>query len=156
MSRLAGAEPLSSIRRATREASHRSRVFRFEERATSLVEFAIVAGLLFLLVFGIVDFGRVYLLYNNLTNAAREGARLAAVLSKSTADTVLVRQSVRAKIAGTAAQQDLGTVSVTYHGTSPNETVRVQIQNYPFTPATFLAMSEKQLTVTAEFRYEHQ
>jgi hypothetical protein len=46
-------------------------------RGQSLVEFAIVGPLFFILVFGCIDFGRAYYHQNQLTNAAREGARLA-------------------------------------------------------------------------------
>ncbi len=40
-----------------------------------MVEFAIVAPLLLLLVFGTIEFGRAYNAQNTLTHAAREGAR---------------------------------------------------------------------------------
>lgn len=42
-----------------------------------MVEFAMVAPLLLVLVFGCIDFGRGYYHQNQLTNAAREGVRLA-------------------------------------------------------------------------------
>jgi Flp pilus assembly protein TadG len=43
------------------------------------VEFALIAPLLFLLVFGIIDFGLGLSASVTVNNAAREGARLAAV-----------------------------------------------------------------------------
>jgi Flp pilus assembly protein TadG len=54
------------------------RSFRRQEGAAA-VEFAIVASLLFLLIFGIIDFGFAFHAWNNTANAAREGARRAAV-----------------------------------------------------------------------------
>jgi len=48
-------------------------------RGQSVVEFALVLPLLFLIVFGITEFGRAWLQMNILTTAAREGARLAVV-----------------------------------------------------------------------------
>ena len=45
----------------------------------NLVEFALVAVLLLALVLGIVEFGRVWMTFQVVTNAAREGARLAAL-----------------------------------------------------------------------------
>jgi len=45
----------------------------------SLVEFALVLPLLLLLVFGIVDFARVYHYWNDQTSIANTGARYAAV-----------------------------------------------------------------------------
>ena len=44
-----------------------------------MVEFALVAPLLFLLVFGIIDFGWAFSQNLDVKHAAREGARLAAV-----------------------------------------------------------------------------
>ena len=42
-----------------------------------MVEFAIIAPVLFLLLFGIVDFGRVIYIYVTLNQAVNEGARVA-------------------------------------------------------------------------------
>src|SRR6476661_9737873 len=49
------------------------------ERGTAVVEFALVSIPLFLLVIGIVDFGRALNYNNNLTQLAGQGARAAAV-----------------------------------------------------------------------------
>jgi Flp pilus assembly protein TadG len=49
------------------------------ERGTAMVEFAIVALPLFLILFGIVDFARALNYYNDLTQLAGQGARAAAV-----------------------------------------------------------------------------
>ena len=48
-------------------------------RGQGLLEFALVIPLLLLLVMGIVEFGRVFAVYVNLFNAAREGARYGMV-----------------------------------------------------------------------------
>jgi Flp pilus assembly protein TadG len=45
------------------------------ERGTTLVEAAVTTMLLFLMLFGILEFGRAYNIYQTVTNAAREGAR---------------------------------------------------------------------------------
>lgn len=57
----------------------RLRAFRRDQRGTAVVEFALVAPILFLLVFGILDFGRALNYYNQLTQLAGQGARAAAV-----------------------------------------------------------------------------
>jgi Flp pilus assembly protein TadG len=49
------------------------------ERGASAVEFAIVLPVLFLVIAGIVDFGRAYFYQIQLANAAREGARAAVI-----------------------------------------------------------------------------
>ena len=55
------------------------RAFAEGERGTAVVEFAIIAPLLFLLVFGLIDFARALNYYNDLTQLAGQGARAAAV-----------------------------------------------------------------------------
>ena len=49
------------------------------DRGAAAVEFALVMPLLLLLVFGIIDFGRAYNMQIMLTQAAREGVRVAAL-----------------------------------------------------------------------------
>ncbi len=61
------------------------------ETGQSLVEFALILPLLILLLFGTIEFGRVFSSSLVLTNAAREGARLGAV---GKTDTQII-QSVR-------------------------------------------------------------
>jgi Flp pilus assembly protein TadG len=53
--------------------------FRRNESGQTLVEFALIASLLFLVLFGIIEFGRIFHAYLVVTSAAREGARKAAV-----------------------------------------------------------------------------
>jgi Flp pilus assembly protein TadG len=50
-----------------------------EHRGQALVEFALVIPVLLLIFMGILDFGRAIYAYNTLSNAAREGARVAIV-----------------------------------------------------------------------------
>ncbi len=52
------------------------------ERGTALVEFALIAPLLFLLLFGVIEFGRVLNYYNDLTQLSGQGAR-AAIVSRN-------------------------------------------------------------------------
>ena len=48
-----------------------------EEKGQDLVEFALIAPVLFLLLLGIMEFGVAVWHYNTIANAAREGARAA-------------------------------------------------------------------------------
>ena len=50
------------------------------ERGAELIEFALTLPLLLLLVLGIIEFGFLFQEYEVVTNAAREGARLAALI----------------------------------------------------------------------------
>jgi hypothetical protein len=52
---------------------------RRRERGQSLAEFALVAPLFFLLLFGIIEAGRFNFFYETLSSATRDGARYAIV-----------------------------------------------------------------------------
>ncbi|MDX1747957.1 MAG: TadE/TadG family type IV pilus assembly protein, partial [Halobacteriales archaeon] len=52
---------------------------RDRERGAALVEFAVLAPLLILLVLGIVEFGWKFGQFNDVRHGAREGGRYAAV-----------------------------------------------------------------------------
>ncbi|MGZ5213931.1 MAG: TadE family protein, partial [Actinomycetota bacterium] len=67
------AEPLEGGTRRPHAVSRRGRAR--DEDGAAAVEFAIVASLFFMLVFGIIDFGFAFHSWNNAANAAREGAR---------------------------------------------------------------------------------
>ena len=56
------------------------------ERGAELIEFALIFPLLLLVLLGIVDFGFLFQRYEVLTNATREGARLAALPNYSDDD----------------------------------------------------------------------
>jgi hypothetical protein len=131
-----------------------------EERAAAMLEFAIVLPLLIALVFGAIEYGRYFFLYNNLATAAREGARRAAVMSLGTpaeiaAATNTIVADVRSRIS------DPGSASADVAFTPPvgplgAQTVRVSIVAYPFSRVVPFIAPDKVPTVTAEFRYEFQ
>ncbi len=52
---------------------------RRNRRGAAVVEFAVVAPVFFLLVFGMIEFGRAIMVQQILTNASREGARVAVL-----------------------------------------------------------------------------
>ena len=56
------------------------------DRGASAVEFGIIAPVLFLVLFGIIDFGWAFSQNLDVKHAAREGARLAAVNAGTGAD----------------------------------------------------------------------
>ena len=56
------------------------------ERGAELIEFALILPMLLLIMLAIVDFGFMVQRYEVLTNAAREGARIAVLPGYTTAD----------------------------------------------------------------------
>lgn len=63
---------------------------RWSRRAAAVVEMAVVAPLLFTVLFGIIEYGWVFTIRQALTNSAREGARV-AVLPGSTEEEIIAR-----------------------------------------------------------------
>ena len=55
-------------------------------RGAAAVEFAAVAPIMILFMFGIVELGRMLMIKNALTHASREGARLAVTPNATTSD----------------------------------------------------------------------
>jgi Flp pilus assembly protein TadG len=68
------------------------RLCRRNRRGAAVVEFAIVAPVFFLLVFGMIEYGRMVMVQQILTNASREGARYAVILDSN--DTTAVQDRV--------------------------------------------------------------
>ena len=64
----------------------RDRISR--EDGVAAVEFAIILPVLALILFGVLEFGRVWSQYQLFQGAAREGARCAAVASTSDCDPI--------------------------------------------------------------------
>ena len=101
-----------------------------------MVEFALLAPIFFLFVFGIIEFGRVMQVKNVITNASREAAR-AAVFEGSTADEVeQVAKDAAAvgTVPGVAVQVYPANFSSVTPGTQISVTVSVDFKDVSFLP----------------------
>ena len=143
-----------------------------------MAEFAIISVVFFMIIFAIIEFGRLFYIHSALTDAARRGARYAALhkeVDKTCVKNVVVygEANLDAKCApiGPALINGLDTtkINVTYAGadadndpkTPPTDygmnlgTVTVEISGYtfnlaiPFVPKT-LTMPNYVTTLTAE------
>lgn len=65
---------------------------QFSQRGVAAVEFALIAIILFTLIFGITEFGRILFMMNTTAEATRLGARLAVVCDKD--DSVITSKMV--------------------------------------------------------------
>lgn len=72
--------------RSRRQPFEAERTRSTRERGAALVEFAIVTPMLFLLLFGIVDFGLQFANLNAMRQGTREGARQAVVATFGTSN----------------------------------------------------------------------
>jgi Flp pilus assembly protein TadG len=130
------------------------------EAGVAVVEFALVAPLLLILVFGIIDLGRAYSTLNQLAASAREGARYAAVLPNpvSSSAQAQVRQTVKQfslrQLGGPPVSDDQ--IAVTLDNAAG--TVTVAIRAYPFQLVTPLVgvVGRRTMPITrqATFRWE--
>jgi hypothetical protein len=106
------------------------------QKAQAVVELALSMTILLWFALGILDFGRVFHLYIELTNAAREGARHATLLAPS-CNEAAIRTMLETR------EPDLFTPPNSSHitlelcpSTDAPERRTVTITNYPFVPVT--------------------
>ncbi len=88
-----------------------------------MVEFAIIAPVLLMLVFGIIEFGRAYNTQNTLTHAAREGVRQYAI----TQDVAQGEDAAR----NAAITLDPNQMTITTAACNPGQPTTMDLE-YPF------------------------
>ena len=95
------------------------------------VETAFALPICLLLVFGILEYSRYFMLRNLLTNAVREGARLATV-NTNALTTTDIQNTVRGCLGGQQVQLQNFQVKVYSTDSSGNEIVGSDWKNTPF------------------------
>lgn len=118
-----------------------------DQSGQSMVEFALVAMTFFILVFGLIDFGRAVFEYNLLASSAREGAR-AAIMQSNTDDDVIDRT-----VEASAGMLSPGDVTISGSRACaavpcPSVTITVQHTYSPVTPLIGTAIGGS-ITMTA-------
>ncbi|MCA9099536.1 MAG: pilus assembly protein [Pirellulales bacterium] len=122
------------------------------------MEFALIAPVLFLLAFGIIEFGRMVMVQQVLTNASREGARMAILDGATTSevytavDTYLDSAAVSSSGATRTVSPALPT-SDDYVG-AITVTVSVPFDQVSWLPSP-LFLGGKTLTATSVMRREN-
>ncbi len=132
-----------------------------DEGGAALLEFALIAAMLLILVFGMVDFGRAIYSKNSITHAAREGGRYAAVLNAPSVRVAEITNVVithMSPFGGPPIKADDVTVTMDPEGAVQPNSIIIGI-NYPFKPVTPLAkligLGTMTLKASAQFRWEH-
>lgn len=152
-----GCETASGIR-AGYKLERSCRTCRRKRRGAALVEFAIVAPLFFLIVFGIIEFGRAIMVQQVLTNASREGARLAVLDS-----TTPTASEVTSKVTDYLARAGISGAIVTINPTEPTSakygepvtvTVKIPFGSVSWLPSPMFLGKTTQLTATSVMRRE--
>jgi Flp pilus assembly protein TadG len=142
------------VSRSRFQARFRNRLLTAKCCGAAAVEFAIVAPLFFMLVFGCIEFGRALIVQQILTNASRVGARQAITLNATESDVI-------ATATGYAAGTAVPGVSVTVTpspataaaGDMVSVTVAVPFSNVSWIPAPWF-MGGTSLDATSIMRKE--
>jgi Flp pilus assembly protein TadG len=127
------------------------RRLRLEERGTALVEFALVAPVLFLLIFGVLDFSLALNAYNQESQLVGLGARAAAV-NRNPDGTQVNANSIQTQLDGTYAKGGLHNNTAICialpNGAGAGQPVEVTA-TYQFHPFTSLPGLNKTISITA-------
>lgn len=91
-------------------------------RGAAMVEMALVLPLFLMLILGIIEFGRAMMVANLVTNAAREGARMAVLDGSTNTDvTSAVQTFLQSAIGHSVSAGDIAvTITVTAATGNPN------------------------------------
>jgi Flp pilus assembly protein TadG len=95
-----------------------------------MAEMAIVAPLLILLLFGIIEFGRAWMISNMIMHAARDGGRVAATSSSRTGGTITNTAAIQTEVLNqisTVVPTTGFTVNITQPSPSGIPMVQVQV-----------------------------
>ena len=130
--------------------NNRRGIFRCRKRkGVSAVEFAFVAPVFFLFVFGMVEFGRIVMIQQCMTNASRAGCRTAA-LATTTTD-AQVKASVQEFLNTAIADSSDVKVNITPNDlstTSSGTQVTVSVQ-VAYSDISWLSMGKFNPTINA-------
>jgi Flp pilus assembly protein TadG len=109
------------------------RLRRRHQDGQALVEFAVVANILVVLLLAIVQFGIVWMNYIAVTDAAREGARRAAVNRSSGQATMISSATAAARAAAPSLQQSNMNISVSSQSGTWNQGDPIEVTvKYPY------------------------
>ena len=124
-------------------------------RGVAAVEFALVAPVFFLVVLGIIEFGRMAMVQQVLTNAAREGARVGVLDGSTKAKVVNAASQYLDGAAVTTATVDVSPdpPDSAGYGQPVTVTVTVLFDDVSWLPAPFF-LGGRNLTAEAIMRRE--
>jgi Flp pilus assembly protein TadG len=120
---------------------------RKNRRGAAVVEFAVIAPLLFMLIFGMIEFGRLIMVQQILTNASREGARRAVLehASVSEVESVVADYLSGASVSGASVTVSPSPLSVAGFGDPVTVGCSIPFAQVSWLPAPWF-LSETQLS----------
>jgi len=91
-----------------------------ERSGAATVETALVLPIFFMVMLGIVEIGRFFMVTQLMTNAAREGARIAIMTGSTNADVTSTVQQIAQQTANVAPANLTVTITITPYPGNPN------------------------------------
>ena len=108
----------------------RAALFRRSDEGQAVVEFALIVPVLLVLVIGVFEFGRAWSAHQAVTDAAREGARIAVIADPAiTEDSV--RTVIRSALSGASLDGQLAVIELSGVNAATGEPARVAVR-YPY------------------------
>lgn len=107
------------------------RRLRADESGQALAEFALIMPILFLLIAGILGFGRAWNIQQVVVDAAREGARIAAVQNPATADstlgTAVAKHAINSRLRNASIDTTTVTINIIGRWRATGDSVHVDV-----------------------------
>lgn len=131
------------------------RLCRRNRAGAAVVEFAFVAPVFFLFVFGMIEFGRMVMVQQILTNASREGARVGVLDNASTSSvtTAVTNYLTNSTINGATVTISPNPPSGAGYGQPVSVTVSVPFSQVSWLPSPMF-LGGKTMTANSVMRRE--
>jgi Flp pilus assembly protein TadG len=128
---------------------------RRNRRGSAVVEFAVVAPIFITLVFGMIEYGRMVMVQQLITNAAREGARRGVLDGATTAEvqTAVTSHLSNASVTGATVTVNPSPPSSAGYGAPVTVTVSIPFSQVSWIP-TPMFLTVKTLTASSVMRRE--
>jgi Flp pilus assembly protein TadG len=131
---------------------------RRNRQGAAVVEFAIVAPLFFMLVFGMIEFGRAIMVKQIITNASREGARCAVLDSTtptaSSVNSLVTTYLQNAGITGATITINPAEPTTAGYGAPVTVTVQIPFSRVSWLPAPWFLTGSTNLKASTVMRRE--
>jgi len=119
-----------------------------EQAGQSLAELSIVLVLFLVLLFGIVDAGRLIFAYNAVSAGAREGVRWAVVRGATSPLGTATKDDIKAFVQNSTVGTTVDVDATWTRDSAPGSTVAVTVTS-PFSPIAPFPMVPKTLTLSS-------
>ena len=152
-------EDTATVQNAPRRRVKLEKVYRLcrkNRRGAAAVEFAVVAPVFFLMIFGMIEFGRMVMVQQVITNASREGARLAVLDGTTGAEvqTAVNDYLAAARVSGAAITVTPAEPSTAGYGDPVTVVVTIAFSQVSWLPSPMIIGGATELTASTIMRRE--